>query len=465
MNYHVFATCLLTLTAATVALPAPLRAQTGGGKNSYRITPPLRVATRPVNGLAPRGVTEVNPFKPRETKEQPRALAVRGYCLVSLRDQQQWLPGSPKIQAILGGKVYLFSSARTRDIFLAAPHLYLPVLDGDCIVTFAETGKRAVGQIEFGLIHGKRVYFFADQDHLSRFQSAPEEYMNADLVDEGACVVSKLLEKRFTPGLPDTVAMVDGRRYFFASAYQRRIFEQNPEPFLVRPLHNPLAISTPNVPTFADVLDVESLRPGEHAGTIANKKPSPLSTIKRSPEKKKTDSLAKESTDHEDFIHNRAMSGYCPVTIRTQNIWRRGKVKFKHTFDGKVYFLAGPEELSAFEANPMLYAPVLGGDSVVALSTDFQRASGSVFHAFIFKERLYLFVSEEERRTFRANPTLFENADLAAHGICMVSRVDDKQEIDGREEFETLYHGKRYRFASADYMQKFLGSPKLYAEE
>ena len=81
------------------------------------------------------------------------------------------------------------------------------------------------------------------------------------------------------------------------------------------------------------------------------------------------------------------------------------------------------------------------------------------------KERLYLFVDEEERTTFRANPALFENADLAAEGICMVSRVDDKQEIVGVAEFETLYRGKRYRFVSADYLEKFVANPKLYAEE
>jgi YHS domain-containing protein len=406
---------------------------------------------------------ETNPFKPRETREHPRALAVQGYCLVSLRDQQRWVPGSPKIQLILGGKVYLFSTTRTRDIFLTAPHLYLPALDGDCIVTFVETGRRVAGQIECGLIHGKRIYFFTDQDQLRKFQSAPEEYVNADLVDEGACVVTKILDKRFTPGLPETVAVVDGRRYFFASAYQRRIFEQNPAPFLAQPLHNPLAIARLKVPAFGDVLDVDSLRLGGQADMITGMEVSPLNKIK-STDKKQSTTENNETSDHEDFAQGRAMAGYCPVTIRTQNIWRRGKAKFKHTFDGKVYFLAGSEELATFRANPMLYAPVLSGDSVVAFATNYQRVSGSVFHAFIFKERLYLFVNEEEHQAFHANPALFENVDLAAQGICLVSRVEDQQEIVGTTEFETLYHGKRYRFVSADYLQKFLANPKLYAE-
>lgn len=387
--------------------------------------------------------------------------------MVSLRDQQQWVQGSPKIQAILGGKVYLFTSVRAREVFLAAPHLYLPALDGDCIVTFAETGKRVTGQIECALLHGNRIYFFADQDRLRSFQATPDEYVNADLVDGGACVVSKLTEKKFAPGLPDTVAVVDGRRYFFASAYHRRIFEQNPAPFLVQPLRNPRAAARLEVPAFTEVLDIDSLDWGEQSPPLAAEATSPFNKIRSAPDKKKGRQIrgAEDPNDDEDSIQSRAMAGYCPVTLRTQNSWRRGKVKFRHTFDGKVYFLAGPEELAAFQANPLLYAPVLSGDSIVALATNHERVAGSVFHAFIYKERLYLFVDEEERHIFRANPTLFENVDLAAEGICLVSRVDDKQEIVGSAEFETLYHGKRYRFASVDYLRKFVANPKLYAEE
>jgi YHS domain-containing protein len=465
MNSYIVKPLLLASLVA-VTMPVASYAQ-GSARPSYRITPPLRVAARPVDGLAPRGVTQADPFKPREAKEKTTRLAVQGYCLVSLRDQQQWVQGSPKIQVVLGGKIYLFSSERTRDIFLAAPHLYLPALDGDCLVTFAETGKRVTGQLEYGLVHAKRVYFFADQTTLSKFQEAPHEYVDADLVDGGACIVSKLTERKFVPGLPDTVAMVDGRRYFFASAYHRRIFEQSPVPFLVQPLRNLRAAARLEVPAFAEVLEIDSLSWGEPTGPLASDVVTPFNKIKPAPGKKKSPGSSgnEESDDHEDFLQSRAMAGYCPVTIRTQNIWRRGKVKFKYTFDGNVYFLAGSEELAAFQANPVFYAPVLGGDSVVSLATHYERVAGSVFHAFIYKDRLYLFVDEEERDIFRANPALFDHADLAAKGICLVSRVDDKQEIVGVTEFETLYRGKRYRFASRDYLEKFVANPKLYAEE
>jgi YHS domain-containing protein len=466
MSFRTFENCLIAV-AIILALPQSLVAQGGGTRQSYRITPPLRVAARPGDGLLPRGVTVADPFKPRQAKDKPVTLGVQGYCVVSLRDQQRWLQGSPQVQAVLGGKVYLFSSVRARDIFLAAPHLYLPALDGDCLVSFAESGRRVAGQLECGLIHGKRIYLFADQNRLRAFQSAPDAYLNADVVDDGACVVTKITERRYAPGLPATVALVDGRRYYFASAYQRRIFEQNPAPFLVQPLRNPLAGAKLEVPALTDVLDIDSLDFGDQGRMLAKVPTSSFNMIKRSSEQKKPAQASdtEDADDNDDFMHTRAMSGYCPVTIRTQSTWRRGKIKFRHTFDGKLYFLAGSEERAAFQANPRLYAPVLSGDSVVALVADYERVAGSVFHAFIYEERLYLFVSEEERQTFRDNPEQFENADLAARGNCTVSRVDDKQEIVGAAEFETLYRGKRFRFISADYLQKFLANPKLYAEQ
>jgi YHS domain-containing protein len=467
MKFRIPEKLLIILAAAIMALPATLFAQGGGSKHSYRLTPPLRLAARPVDRPTPPGVSEADPFKPRDPKKRSTTLALQGYCLVSLRDHQQWVQGSPQVQAILGGKVYLFSSPRARDIFLAAPELYLPVLDGDCLVSFAETNERVAGKLECGLVHKRRVYFFADQSQLRAFQSAPDEYENADLVDGGQCVVSKLTENRYVAGLPATIAMVDGRRYYFASAFHRLQFVKNPEPFLVLPLRNPLAAAKAEVPAYAEVLNASSGDFGMQAPPQATAATSPSKLVKRAPSTKKAAKKGEneEPENHEDFMHNRAMAGYCPVSIRTQNTWRRGKIKYRHTYDGKLYFLGGAEELAAFQGNPQLYAPVLSGDSVVALANEYERVPGSVFHAYIYKDRLYLFESEDERKLFRENPTQFENADLASQGYCVVSRLDDKQEIAGSAEFETLYLGKRYRLVTDAYLQKFLANPKVYAEQ
>jgi YHS domain-containing protein len=131
----------------------------------------------------------------------------------------------------------------------------------------------------------------------------------------------------------------------------------------------------------------------------------------------------------------------------------------------RVYFLLGPEELTAFKANQLEFVPVLGGDSVVRYADDYERVPGSVFHAKQYKERMYLLSNAEEAKRFAANPDRYANADLALQGVCTVSRVDDKSEVEGNAEFETLYLGLRYRFASQEYLDKFLADPKTYAEQ
>lgn len=452
----------LIVVAATIATTEPTLWAVGAGKATpYRLAPPLRVAGRTVDETAAVGITQADPFLPRDPRKEPTTLAVEGYCLVSLRDHQRWVLGSPRVQLIWGGKLYLFSTPRARDIFLAAPELYLPVLDGDCLVSFAEGGERIAGKLEHGLVHGRRVYLFANQEKLQAFAKNPREYADVDLIDGGFCVVSKVNDRRHVAGIPETVAMVDGRRYFFASAFHRRLFVQHPERYVVRPLTNSQALAPLEVPAVSDVVALAG------AGRSDSQRPSTDGSSHRFLRRHlehTNQSASPENDALEESIHKRALAGYCPVTIRSQNLWRRGKSKFKVTFDGKIYFLNGPQELAEFQANPGYYAPVLSGDSVVALVNQYERVPGSVFHVTIYRDRMYLFATAEERDAFRDDPALYENADLAAEGNCMVSRRDDKREISGKAEFESLYLGKRYRFVSEAYLKKFEADPATYAD-
>ena len=407
-------------------------------------------------------VTDNDPFLPKSERSQPLQLAIRGYCPVALRDHQQWVHGSPEIQAIRDGNVYLFASARAREIFVAAPELYLPVLDGDCPVTFAESKKRQAGELEWGFIHQRRIFFFASQEKLHTFAANPQAFTSVDLVDGGTCVVSKVEEHRTVAGLPETVAIVDGMRYFFASAFHRRIFLLSPQRYGVNAAASSSNIAKIEIPDAKFAKDVRSLPFGNQniqlVGPLAGLAGSKKNTTKN---QRKTE----EEEESEEIVGNRALAGYCPVTIRTLGLWQRGKSKFKSTYDGKVYYMVGPEELAAFKENQREFLPVLGGDSIVAYVNDYERVPGSVFHAGQYKNRLYLFANADERKAFGENTALYEKADLAYRGNCTVTLVEEKREVPGLPEFESLYHGKRYRFVSQKYLDKFLADPKAFAEE
>jgi YHS domain-containing protein len=446
-----------SMALAVLCWPGGLHAQQKSVGEPYRITPPLRVAQRYTAGAKP---TTSDPFKPSDPNDRPRVTAIEGYCLVTLKDHGRWVPGDRAFTAIRDDKFYFFASPRERDIFLAKPERYVPVLDGDCIVNFAETGERIPGNLQMGMFFQERLFFFKDQESLERFQTDPEVFLNADLIDDGRCVVSKVAEHRDVAGIPETVAIVRGRRYFFASAFHRKVFLASPQHFgLDGSAVERLAVSVPDAGKLGPSGMPQFGNPNVGAGSVV---PEGFKNQVSTGGKK---AVKKDGEEAPEKMENRAMAGYCPVSIKTQGTWQRGKSSYKSTFDGKVYFLVGPEELAAFKSNQLEFVPVLGGDSVLNYADDYERVPGSVFHAVQYQGRLYLFANVAQSKRFAANKDRYANADLASQGNCVVSGVDDKQEIAGSADFETLYLGLRYRFASQEYLDKFLASPKTYAEQ
>lgn len=444
------------LAVALACWPGNLHAQNKPLGEPYRITPPLRVAQRYTAGVA----ATSDPFKPSASQNRPHVTAIDGYCLVTLKNHGRWVAGDRTYTAIRDDRFYFFASSRERAVFLAKPESYLPVLDGDCIVTFAETAERVPGKLKLGMVFNQRLFFFKDQESLEQFHSHPEVYLNADLIDNGLCVVSKIAEKKIVAGIPETVAIVGGRRFFFASAFHRKVFLASPQSFgLDSSVVGRMAISVPGGGELAASTPPQF---GNSNAGVGNNVPDGFKNQAPTGSKK---TKKKDEDETSEKVENRAMAGYCPVTIKTQGLWQRGKSSYKSIFDGKVYFLVGPEEKAAFQANQLEFAPVLGGDSVVSYADKYERVPGSVFHAGKYNERLYLFANAEERKLFAANKDRYANADLALQGGCIVSRVNDKSEVEGKAEFETLYLGLRYRFASQGYLDKFLADPKSYAEQ
>lgn len=402
-----------------------------------------------------------DPFLPRQVRTETVNLALDGYCPVTLRDQKQWVLGSNRIQALRDRKAYLFATPRFRDIFVAAPESYLPVLDGDCPVTFAHSQKRVPGKVEFGLIYQRRIFLFASQEKRAAFEARPDAYTNADLVNDGYCVVSKMIDHRLVAGLPDTVAIVDGMRYMFGSVYYRKLFLLNPHKFGVSKSFSKGSYTKIEIPN----IDFGNGMGPFNYGNQDQLASSRIDSIHGMKGKSKKKIRLNGDEEIEESIEFRAMSGYCPVTIHTQGIWLRGKSKYKFTFDGRVYFMAGTEEQAAFKQNPREYMPVLGGDSIVSYMNDYERVPGSIFHAVQYKGWLYLLVDTEEKATFRKQATIYEEADLAYRGNCAVTRIEEKREVAGLAEYETIYHGLRYRMASRIKLEEFLQSPQKFEDK
>jgi len=415
-------------------------------------------------------LADANAFQPTRKQPPPNPIAAGGFCVVTLHDHQQWIPGEEKIQASFDGQSYRFPDYRLREVFAASPERYVPVLKGDCPVTFAVTGRRVAGDLTFGLLHQNRVYFFRGVEQLESFRSNPAQYADVDLANQGLCVVSQQMENKRIKGLPQTVAIVDGRRYLFANAHMQSIFASNPARFGVKlpqaTSEDPTANTTSSEPLLTDLSDPSP-------GSVVLPFPNSSNHLETRPALQfpqgVTDSSAETRGEFPpDNLYRGqeppAMSGYCAVSIRKHGVWVRGKSNYFTKYDDRAFLFTGPEELQSFREAPQSFNPVLSGDCIVAYRDRNVREPGSPFHSLEFQSRLYLFADQESKQKFRNHLADYEHADLAFNGNCTVTQAQDSIEVTGRAELETQFRGKRYRFASQEQMETFLKEPLAYAD-
>lgn len=399
-----------------------------------------------------------SPFDPVPRQATRYPLAVQGFSVVDLHDYQRWVVGIENHQALFDGQLYRFADARQRAIFAAAPQRYAPILGGDCLVTFAETGRRVAGDLRYGLQHGQRLFFFAGADQLKQFQESPKRYVDADLAHQGNCVVSKFDQKKVIQGLPKTVVTLGGLRYFFLGIPQQAKFLGNFSRYgaeiVVASESESLQSTQEPIPLSEAPIDQPELQ--------ASRLPEVRQEARG---KASTKAMEYESSGFgsENVDAQPAIGGYCPVTIRDAGVWEEGNSRFHVILDGKRYFFAGEAEKTLFMKRPWSYIPALAGDCVLTYVETDERVPGSIFYTASYEGRLFMFVGAEERLAFKADPLAFADADLALEGKCAVSYVDKNKTVAGLAEHMTWFQGKRYFFASPELKSAFLADPGKYA--
>lgn len=382
-----------------------------------------------------------SPFFPPIDQDIQFPVAIRGFCVVSLRDGQAWREGEPSYQQMFDGQLYYFVGTRQREIFASNPRRYVPALAGDCVVTFAEEGRRVDGDPEFGVLHKRRLYFFCSHQEQAAFQANPEKFADADLATDGNCLVSRIDDQRKLPGLPETTIIVSGLRYQFAGLHQQQKFLRNMDRYGVEAPENPLHNQ------------INAMR---------------SAALGRRPEAKGPLTVKQKAAETSDTrIKNKAMAGYSPVSIRDKGVWVEGSPKFRVEFDELTYLMVDEAEQDRFQENPDIYIPALAGHCVVTEIDENRRVKGTIYHAAHHEGegRLFLFAGPEQKARFNSDPQRYLTADVAANGLCIVTLLDDRKEVAGLPEHMVWHKGKRYFFASADKKTAFFEKIELYQEQ
>lgn len=210
------------LSAVGMLAATSLSASAQSGSRSYPPSQPT-VRTSPSQGLQ-------QPSAGSSQRVQPQApVALEGYCPVSLRAMNKWVKGYPSIQTVFDGHAYHFANQQGKNMFLADPAKYLPVLGGDCVVSLVKMGKRVPGNIRHSALYEGRLFLFAGEEGKRLFQASPQTYASSDLAYGGNCVVCSLNLRQTVAGRPEFTVFHKGMRYLFPAAEQRDLFLANPQ--------------------------------------------------------------------------------------------------------------------------------------------------------------------------------------------------------------------------------------------
>jgi YHS domain-containing protein len=111
-----------------------------------------------------------------------------------------------------------------------------------------------------------------------------------------------------------------------------------------------------------------------------------------------------------------ALKGFDPVSYFLKDGPRAGAARFELSWGGRVWRFASRADRAAFQDNPEVYAPRLGGfDAAGILDGRLVDADPLVFA--VIDERLYLFRDAERRARFLADPELVRQAEAAWPGL------------------------------------------------
>jgi thioredoxin-related protein/YHS domain-containing protein len=122
-----------------------------------------------------------------KAKKKDDAIALAGYCPVTLLKEQKLVPGRTDLTLEHDGRIFRFVSEEERQAFRTKPDAFAPVNDGRCPVSQVERGDFHPGDPRWGVVYSGHLYLFKDGAERDRFVKDPERYANIDLADRDFC--------------------------------------------------------------------------------------------------------------------------------------------------------------------------------------------------------------------------------------------------------------------------------------
>lgn len=101
------------------------------------------------------------------------------------------------------------------------------------------------------------------------------------------------------------------------------------------------------------------------------------------------------------------LSGYSPVTLKKDRVWRKGVGKITTVFQGVTYRFVDKFELIEFQSDPENFIPGFHGCDPVQLIDESRQVPGKIQLGAIYDDRMYFFDTKAAREMFKLNPAKY----------------------------------------------------------
>lgn len=154
--------------------PAPFSEPTSG--NAREFVPPETSSQLPKN-------VEPHIEKMNRIRERFGMKGLKGFCPVSLRDEQELVDARLEHQFTYRKQKFHFSSAKAREKFEANPIRYAPAAYGADVVALTRDKDVVEGTLEYAAWYKGRLYLLGTQANYEAFLADPSQYATPDGIE------------------------------------------------------------------------------------------------------------------------------------------------------------------------------------------------------------------------------------------------------------------------------------------
>jgi YHS domain-containing protein len=150
------------------------------------------------------------------------------------------------------------------------------------------------------------------------------------------------------------------------------------------------------------------------------------------------------------------LSGFCPVSLLGEGTLVAGRDEHAAEYGGRIYRFASAPALDLFRRDPERYIPANDGRCPVERLDAGRQAPGDLRFAALYRERIYLCSSEDDRGRFMADPDRYAAVGVEAAGACPHCLAERGEAVPGDPRCSLVVGGRRFWFPDDSHRGAFL---------